>query len=385
LYSALIHSPFHITRDTNYHIANHRFRSLVDQYRGRYHGASRKEKAVVAQQVVKEWRNKQPTGRFLARTNPELGDESKWHDVGNEVAHKKASKILCEKSSSTGEAGNSKRKREHATILLSDKEPAAQDGRTKATGSSQAALVATTPGSTTTTTSSTDRSSVATSGATIAAAATRAQLLQEQQERLWLASQQQLQPAAFLNPQGMQPMNALSLYLTPQRNLQNLQGNLPQSGTASDQQNALLAAVEQMNRAARRGTTLHLASARANSSPFSQRPALFSRGAVSMFGESGPEALREIAGADSVLPSAPVAPNLAWNSQLARLESIDRELEHIRELQAARLRDNMTNMTALQQDQLSASSSVALPDTNIIDFFLEHSQRRGGKEDAAPL
>jgi len=99
--------------DTNYHIGNHRFRMLADEYCKQYHEASRKEKALIVQQVVSSWRGRNPSGRFLARTDPSLGEESLWHDVGTAVALKKAAKILSERSSEY-RAGPSSRKRRAA-------------------------------------------------------------------------------------------------------------------------------------------------------------------------------------------------------------------------------------------------------------------------------
>lgn len=82
--------------DTNYHIGNHRFRVLADEHRQEYRSASRKEKALVVQEVVRIWRGR--GGRFLTKTDPEKGDESLWNDVGDTVAKKKAAKILSEKA-----------------------------------------------------------------------------------------------------------------------------------------------------------------------------------------------------------------------------------------------------------------------------------------------
>lgn len=82
--------------DTNYHIGNHRFRVLADEHREEYRASSRKEKALVVQEVVRVWRAR--GGRFLTKTDPEKGDDSLWHDVGDFLAKKKAAKILSEKA-----------------------------------------------------------------------------------------------------------------------------------------------------------------------------------------------------------------------------------------------------------------------------------------------
>jgi hypothetical protein len=58
--------------DTNYHIGNHRFRVLADEHRQRYRSASRKEKAIVVQEVVKSWRSKEPPGTLLLASRSPL-------------------------------------------------------------------------------------------------------------------------------------------------------------------------------------------------------------------------------------------------------------------------------------------------------------------------
>ena len=50
--------------------------------------------------MVQIWRNLDPPGRFLIRTDPSLGDDSTWHDVGDKRARKKASQALREKERS---------------------------------------------------------------------------------------------------------------------------------------------------------------------------------------------------------------------------------------------------------------------------------------------
>jgi len=59
--------------------------------------ASRSNKPFVAEEVVRIWRKLDPPGRFLVRTDPSLGDDSTWHDVGDKRARKKASQALREK------------------------------------------------------------------------------------------------------------------------------------------------------------------------------------------------------------------------------------------------------------------------------------------------
>ncbi|CAB9518420.1 expressed unknown protein [Seminavis robusta] len=86
--------------DTNYHEGNHRFRALIaTHYKERYRNAkTREEKSIIGQEVVIHWRSSDPPGRFLTRTDASLGSNSLWHDVGDEMAFRKAIKILGEKT-----------------------------------------------------------------------------------------------------------------------------------------------------------------------------------------------------------------------------------------------------------------------------------------------
>lgn len=86
--------------DANSHIGNIKFRQLIAQYKPRYVAASRSNKPFVAEEVVQVWRGLDPPGRFLIRTDPSLGDDSTWHDVGNRRSRKKASQALREKDRS---------------------------------------------------------------------------------------------------------------------------------------------------------------------------------------------------------------------------------------------------------------------------------------------
>ena len=114
--------------DTNYHIGNHRFRVLADGHKGSYQAASRKDKAIVVLEVVQCWRAKNPPGRFLTRTNPELGDDTLWHDVGEEAALKKAAKILSEKTPSHSKKGEGQRQKRRA--VESPERPPAKEPNT---------------------------------------------------------------------------------------------------------------------------------------------------------------------------------------------------------------------------------------------------------------
>jgi hypothetical protein len=83
---------------TNQHIGNIRFRQLVSKHKLEYITANKGEKPKIAMFVVNTWRSMDPPGRFLQKTNPEMGDTSYWHDVGETDARKKASQCLREKT-----------------------------------------------------------------------------------------------------------------------------------------------------------------------------------------------------------------------------------------------------------------------------------------------
>jgi len=80
----------------------------ADEYADRYQNASRKQKAIVVRDLVHCWRRKTPSGRFLTRTDPAKGDDSRWHDVGHDAAMKKAAKILSERCSERRAAASQK-------------------------------------------------------------------------------------------------------------------------------------------------------------------------------------------------------------------------------------------------------------------------------------
>lgn len=83
---------------TNTHIGNIRFRQLVHEHKRKYIMAHKTEKPKVAWAVVQTWRALDPPGRFLAGSDPEMGDDSYWHDVGDKEARKKASQCLRERT-----------------------------------------------------------------------------------------------------------------------------------------------------------------------------------------------------------------------------------------------------------------------------------------------
>ncbi|CAB9519415.1 Transcriptional regulator [Seminavis robusta] len=79
------------------HIGNINFRLMVENYKDRYAQASKLDKPKVADDVVRHWREKNPSGRFLTLTDPEEGTMSKWHDVGDVRARRKVAQALREK------------------------------------------------------------------------------------------------------------------------------------------------------------------------------------------------------------------------------------------------------------------------------------------------
>ena len=47
---------------------------------------NKQEKTSIVSTIIKEWRSKNPPGRFLARTDAASKGDSDWHDVGDEVS-----------------------------------------------------------------------------------------------------------------------------------------------------------------------------------------------------------------------------------------------------------------------------------------------------------
>lgn len=83
---------------TNQHEGNIRFRKLVAKHKLEYMTTAKSDKPRIVTQVIDTWRGTNPPGRFLQKTNPELGDETLWHDVGEAEARKKAAQCLREKT-----------------------------------------------------------------------------------------------------------------------------------------------------------------------------------------------------------------------------------------------------------------------------------------------
>ena len=85
------------------------FRHLVKRYKTRYRIASRNEKVTIVNEVIAEWKNREPPGRFVAKVK----DKSKgdlWEAVSEGMAKKRAAKSLAEwvKGNSAFEEGKPK-------------------------------------------------------------------------------------------------------------------------------------------------------------------------------------------------------------------------------------------------------------------------------------
>mmetsp|Transcript_17996 Transcript_17996/g.25935 ORF Transcript_17996/g.25935 Transcript_17996/m.25935 type:complete len:401 (+) Transcript_17996:79-1281(+) len=78
---------------TNHHAGNKRFRKMVKERQLEYIGSSRLEKPMIALEIVKEWRNQSPMGRFLRSDKNGL-----YYDVGDKKAREKTSQALREKA-----------------------------------------------------------------------------------------------------------------------------------------------------------------------------------------------------------------------------------------------------------------------------------------------
>jgi len=80
---------------TNHHPGNKRYRKLVEDRKIEYVNVKRKrDKSVVALDIVKKWRSQSPPGRFL-RMDDKTG---LWSDVGDKKAREKTSQALREKA-----------------------------------------------------------------------------------------------------------------------------------------------------------------------------------------------------------------------------------------------------------------------------------------------
>ncbi|KAL7526483.1 hypothetical protein ACHAWF_001788, partial [Thalassiosira exigua] len=79
---------------TNHHPGNKRYRKTVEDNKGKYLRSKRLDKPLVAMEIIKEWRELDPPGRFLKQD-----DKTKlWSDVGDKKAREKTSQALREKT-----------------------------------------------------------------------------------------------------------------------------------------------------------------------------------------------------------------------------------------------------------------------------------------------
>ena len=78
---------------TNHHPGNKKFRELVDKRKDEYKAAKKSDKAIVAMEIITNWRAQSPPGRFL-----KLEENTKlYNDVGDDKAREKTSQALREK------------------------------------------------------------------------------------------------------------------------------------------------------------------------------------------------------------------------------------------------------------------------------------------------
>eukprot|EP00816_Leptocylindrus_hargravesii_P011160 CAMPEP_0196821304 /NCGR_PEP_ID=MMETSP1362-20130617/78693_1 /TAXON_ID=163516 /ORGANISM="Leptocylindrus danicus, Strain CCMP1856" /LENGTH=350 /DNA_ID=CAMNT_0042200455 /DNA_START=167 /DNA_END=1219 /DNA_ORIENTATION=- len=80
--------------ETNHHLGNVRFRTLVKQYQLEYLRARRSEKPKISTVIVQKIRSL--GGRFLKRSAPQENGDAVWRDVGNKKAREKTSQALRE-------------------------------------------------------------------------------------------------------------------------------------------------------------------------------------------------------------------------------------------------------------------------------------------------
>lgn len=81
-------------RRTNHHDGNKRYRTMVEKRKVDYVNSKRLDKPLVALDIIREWRNQKPPGRFL-----KLDEKTDlWFDVGDKKAREKTSQALREKA-----------------------------------------------------------------------------------------------------------------------------------------------------------------------------------------------------------------------------------------------------------------------------------------------
>lgn len=79
---------------TNHHIGNKRYRKMVEDKKVDYVNSKRLDKPLVALNIIRQWRDQDPPGRFL-KLDEKTG---LWHDVGDKKAREKTSQALREKA-----------------------------------------------------------------------------------------------------------------------------------------------------------------------------------------------------------------------------------------------------------------------------------------------
>lgn len=79
---------------TNHHDGNKRYRKMVERRKVAYVNAKRLDKPLVALEIINQWRNQSPPGRFLKLDYT----TSMWNDVGDKKAREKTSQALREKA-----------------------------------------------------------------------------------------------------------------------------------------------------------------------------------------------------------------------------------------------------------------------------------------------
>jgi hypothetical protein len=79
---------------TNHHPGNKRYRKMVEERKMDYVNSKRLDKPLVALDIIKQWREQDPPGRFL-----KIDDRTGlWNDVGDKKAREKTSQALREKA-----------------------------------------------------------------------------------------------------------------------------------------------------------------------------------------------------------------------------------------------------------------------------------------------
>uniref|UniRef100_A0A7S4N5D4 DUF6824 domain-containing protein n=1 Tax=Odontella aurita TaxID=265563 RepID=A0A7S4N5D4_9STRA len=107
---------------TNHHIGNKRYRQMVEDKKVDYVNSKRLDKPLVALNIIRQWREQDPSGRFL-KLDERTG---LWHDVGDKKAREKTSQALREKAPELRkqqEVGKVKKDCKLASDEVDDNEP----------------------------------------------------------------------------------------------------------------------------------------------------------------------------------------------------------------------------------------------------------------------